>query len=174
MIPGLILLYPYPYKTFAVLVTALVFLIIGMPLYGIHRLIIRRMGERSKPLVNRVLLFSGILLLTFFFTGMTLSLIKIHQVNQQLGFRYATPETATGEHLIITRVERGKPMDEAGLRAGDRICLTAVDELYAMLVNNQGHEVEIPVLRDSIPEVIKVSVPELHILDIKFWPFNAY
>ena len=49
-----------------------------------------------------------------------------------------------------------------------------MDDLYALLVNNQGGAVEIPVMREGEPMMIAVQVPEMELLAIKYWPFNKY
>ena len=94
---------------------------------------------------------------------MTVSLITEHHVNTQLGFNYATPETPEGEIFQITKVAPRKTMDNAGLKPGDRIQMAAVSDLYRLLINNQGKEVAIAILRDKKEINIKVRVPELDV-----------
>jgi hypothetical protein len=98
----LILLYPYPYKTFAVIVAALIVTAIALPIYGIYKLIIRKMNERTKRVFHGFLKIAGISILVLFFAELTVSTITNHHVNKQLGFNYATPETPEGEFFEIT------------------------------------------------------------------------
>src|SRR4030042_3812932 len=92
----LIPLYPYPYKTFAAIVTAIMLAAIALPLYGLYRLIIRKMTEKAKATFHKVLTITGIVLLVIFFVEGALTLITEHQANKQLGFGYATPDTPEG------------------------------------------------------------------------------
>jgi len=170
----MIFLYPYPYKTFVVVVSGVVLLFVVMAVYMISRLIWERSDKRFKQYMNRILVVCGIAGGVFFFSGFALTMIKIHQVNQQLGFRYATPETPEGEPFILTKVESGGTLERAGFKLQDQILLPAVDDLYALLVNNQGGAVEIPVMREGEPMMIAVQVPEMELLAIKYWPFNKY
>ena len=160
---GLILLYPYSYKIFAFIVTAIIVIMIGLPVYGIYRLIIRKMSERSINIFHGVLKVAGICLFVIFFSELTVSLITIHQVNKQLGFNYATPETPEGEPFLITRIIPGKTMDKAGLRKDDIVKMWSTSHLYTLLINNQGKEVSFLVLRDKKEITIRVRVPELEL-----------
>lgn len=159
----LIPLYPYPYKTFAVIVSALVITAIALPIYGIYKLIIRRMTERTKAVFHRVLKIIGIFLLVIFIAEMTVSSITTHQVNKQLGFYDATPETPEGEFFIITKVIPGGVMAKAGLKPDDRILMQAVGHLYRLLINNQGKVVTFLILRDNNEVTIRVKVPEMEL-----------
>lgn len=170
----MVILYPYPYQTFAVIVSAILLLVVGTMATIIYRMIVNRVNEVFRNRINRVLLICGITLGALLVSGLTLSLIKIQQVNHQLGFRYATPETPAGELFIISKVEAGKTMESAGFRVDDQIQFPAVDDLYALLINNQGSEVDIPVMRNSKLFLIEVTVPEMHILGLKIWPFNRF
>ena len=87
-------------------------------------------------------------------------------------------EEAGVEEIIVTgsRIRRrdfNAPSPITSIDS-DQIRNSGVDELYALLINNQGSEVEIPVLRNNKPEVIRVTVPEMDIMGIRFWPFNKY
>jgi hypothetical protein len=99
----------------------------------------------------------------FFFFDMTTSLITISQVNHQLGFSYATPETPDGEIFEIQRVRKGKTMDKAGFESFDRILMPNVNDFYRLLINNQGKTVTIPVLRENKKMDIKVHVPPMKV-----------
>jgi len=89
----------------------------------------------------------------------TLSLITMHQVNRQLGFNYATPETREGELFIITRVDKGKTMDRSGLKRNDEVQMWNTGDLYRLLMNNQGKTVSFQVVRDKAKINIYVKVP---------------
>ena len=157
----LVLLYPYPYKTFAILVAALMFVVIALPVYGIYRLIIRKMTERGKEIFHRVLIGTGICLFVIFFAEGALALITQLQVNRQLGFKEATPETPEGEPFIISRVVSGGVMAKAGLKPEDQVLMNSTSKLYKLLIKNQGKEVEFMVLRDNKEIMIRVMVPEM-------------
>jgi hypothetical protein len=159
----LILLYPYPYQTFAFIIVALVFIVIALPVCGIYKLIMRKMTERTSFIFNRILSIAGIYLLSLFFAEITVTLITQHQVNKQLGFNYATPETPEGEPFLITRVVPGKTMDEAGLKKDDIVQMWNTCHLYRLLINNQGKEVSFLVLRDKKEITIRVRVPEMEL-----------
>ncbi len=91
--------------------------------------------------------------------------ILVNDVNNQLGFGYATPEEEEGEIFIITEVIPGKAMDEASMMENDRICFEDVNTLYHLLVFNQGKEVEIPIKRNNLNLSIYIQVPflKLHV-----------
>jgi hypothetical protein len=156
---NLILLYPYPYKTFAVIISALIISAIALPIYGIYKLIIRRMTERTKAIFHRVLKIIGICLLVIFIAEIIISFITTHQVNKQLGFYDATPETPEGEFFIITKVIPGGVMAKAGLKPDDQVLMQAVGDLYRLLINNQGEEVSFLILRDNKEVTISAKVP---------------
>jgi hypothetical protein len=158
---GLIFLYPYPDKIFAFIVTAIIVVIIGLPVYDSYRLINRKMNERTKTIFHRILKIAGICLFVIFFSELTVSLITMHNVNRQLGFNYATPDTPQGEQFLITRVVPGKTMGKAGLKRDDVVQMWSTDQLYKLLVNNLGKEVEFSVLRDDREIAIRVKVPEM-------------
>jgi hypothetical protein len=157
----LILLYPYPYKTFAFFIVALVFIVIALFVYGTYKLIIQKMTERTSFIFKRILTSAWIYLLALFFTEITVTLITQHQVNKQLGFNYGTPETTEGEPFLITRVVPGKTMDKAGLRKEDIVQMWNTCHLYRLLINNQGKEVTFSILRDEKDIIIRVKVPEM-------------
>ena len=158
-----ILLYPYPYQYEAMIFTFLILLPIGLAAYGIYRLIIWKMNVRIKTAFHGFLMIAGISIFMLFFAELTVSLITIHHVNKQLGFRYATPETPEGELFKITKVAPGKTMDKAGLKPGDQVQMRDVNDLYKLLINNQGKEVVLPVLRNKKKIKIRVGVPKLDV-----------
>lgn len=161
--PISILLYPYPYQYAVVIFSCMILLIIGSAAYGIYRLITWKMNVRVKTAFNGFLKIAGISIVVIFFAEVTVSLITIHHVNKQLGFCSATPDTPEGELFEISKVVPGKTMDKAGLIPGDQIQMRAVNQLYKLLINNQGKEVLIPILRNDNKIIIRVSVPELDV-----------
>jgi hypothetical protein len=54
-------------------------------------------------------------------------------------------------------------MDKAVLMVGDHVQMFAVDDLYELLIENQGKEAGFTVLRDKKYIVIRVKVPELEL-----------
>jgi hypothetical protein len=124
---------------------------------------IYKMSKQIKKAFRGAILSAGILGLVLFFVTMALCLITIMQVNRQMGFSYATPETPEGELFIIQKVAPGKIMHEAGLQKNDRVLMPGPNHLYRRLIRNQGSEVLIPVSRDGEQLIIKVMVPELEI-----------
>ncbi len=161
--PISVLLFQYLYQYIDMIFTICILLILGAGAFGIYRLAIWKMNERVKKVFHNSLKLAGILILVFFFAEMIFSLITIHLVNKQLGFNYATPDTPKGELFEITTVEPGKIMEKTGLIPGDQIEMTAVDDLYKLLIKNQEKEVVIPVLRDKKKIKIKLKVPRLDV-----------
>lgn len=157
----LILLYPYPYKTVAAIVTAIMLAAIALPLYGFYRLVIRKMTEKAKATFHKILTIAGIVLLVIFFAEGVLTLITEHQVNKQLGFGYATPDTPEGEFFVITKVVPGGIMDKAGLKPDDRVLMQTTSDLYRLLIDSQGKEASFSVLRDKKEMDITVKIPEM-------------
>jgi hypothetical protein len=160
---GLIHLYPYHSREFSIFAAALFIIVIVLPVYGVYRLIIWKMKERSVSVFNTILTITGICLMTLFFAEITLILITQHQVNRQLGFNYATPETPEGELFEIIRVDPGKTMDKAGLKQFDVVQMWNTSHLYKLLINNQGKEVTFSVIRDEKEIIIRVMVPEMYL-----------
>ncbi len=160
---NLILLYPYPYQTFTRIFGLLIIIIVGVPIYCIYMRIVRKMTEGAKAKFHRILKIIGICILVFFFAELTITLITQHQVNKQLGFNYATPETPEGELFLITRVVPGKVMHKAGLKKGDRVQMWSTSHLYRLLIENQGNEAEFSVLRDNKKIIVRVKVPEMEL-----------
>jgi hypothetical protein len=150
--------------------TLLVFIALGLPLFGIYRLIIWKMNERTKTFFNRFLKIAGISVAVVFFAEITVTLITTHHVNKQLGFNYATPDTPEGELFEIIRVDPGKTMEKSGLMRSDQVQMFSVSDLYRLLINNQGKEVSFTVLRDKKKIIIRVKVPymELPLRNVSF------
>ena len=111
------------------------------------------MNESVKTGFHHILVLAGMIIIGLFFADVTVTSVTTYQVNRQLGFRYATPDTPDGELIVITRVAEGKAMDTAGVKPGD--------------------EVHIPILRDKKIMMISVWVPEMDIplKDISFLIF---
>jgi energy-coupling factor transporter transmembrane protein EcfT len=164
------LLYPYPYQIKAQLFAFLFLAIVVIIAHYVFSLIIGFMSSESKKWFNNMLKFTGIILILLFFAEMTVSLVTIHHVNTQLGFTYATPETPEGELFEIQKVVPGKIMDQAGLKRFDQIQMTSVNDLYRLLIENQGNVVSIPVIRDKQEVIVKVNVPnmKLPLADVSF------
>ncbi len=161
---NLIMLFYDPNKGFVMILGVLMFAVIVLPVYGIYRLIIWKMSEKAKETFHKILAISVSFLVVIFFAWVTLELITEHQVNKQLGFRYATPDTPEGEFFIITKVVPGGVMDRAGLKAEDRVLMNSVPKLYRLLIRNQGGEAEFNILRDKKEITIRVRVPEMELL----------
>jgi hypothetical protein len=155
------LLYPYPYQKEAFFISFLILSIFGLVAYGLYKLITWKMGTRTKSTFQRFLVITGITLVVLFFIALTFSLITTFQVNKQLGFSYATPDTPEGELFEIQKVVPGKTMDKAGLKPLDQVQMRDTGDLYRLLIDNQGKEVEIPIKRDNQKMLIKVMVPEM-------------
>lgn len=168
------LLEPYPHEIILIGAAIVLLLTTVLLVHVVYMLILAKIGERWKLGIRRFFSYCVLALGILLLSGMCFSLIKVDQVSSQLGFRYTTRDNPEGEPFIITRIEPGKTMDQAGLQAGDQIRDSGVNDLYALLIYNQGSEVEIPVLRNSKPKVIRVTVPEMDVLGIRFWPFNKY
>lgn len=157
----LFLAYPYPYKQEAVFITAVALFIMGSIAYGLYKLITWKMGAKIKSLFQQFVVIIGVMAAVLFFAEVTVSLITTFQVNKQLGFTYATPETPEGELFEIQKVIPGKTMDKAGLKPLDQVQMWNTGHLYRLLINNQGKEVKIPIKRDGEKMFIKVKVPKM-------------
>jgi hypothetical protein len=139
------------------------FLVFCGLLAGLYFLITWKMKPIFRSVFNLLLTVSLFLAGVLFVFDKTTSLITISQVNHQLGFSYATPETPDGEIFEIQRVRKGKTMDKAGLKTWDRVLMNNVNDLYRLLIANQGKEIIIPVLRENEKLEINVIVPELNV-----------
>jgi|WetSurSiteA1Bulk_404760.scaffolds.fasta_scaffold69505_2 hypothetical protein len=155
--------YPYPYKIFAFFIAVVIVTIIGLPFYGVYRLIIWKINDRTLLIFNRILTITGTCLVALFFLEITISMITQHQVNKQLGFNYSTPETPEGELFEIISVDPGKTMDKSGLKTCDRVQMSSVSDFYRLLIRNQGQEVTFSVLRDEREVKIRLKVPEMEL-----------
>lgn len=158
-----ILLYPYPYKIIAVLGSAFICYLLFMIVNWFYRLIISNVDDKKQIVFHRILKITGICLLVIFLAELMISTVTQHQVNRQLGFNYATPETPEGEFFEIVRVDSGKIMEQSGLKVNDRIQMPSVAHLYRLLLNNQREEVSFIVLRKNVLVVINVQVPEMKV-----------
>lgn len=161
---NLISLNLYSDKVLLMIMVAILIAVVAMPVYGVYRLIIWKMTEKTKEAFHKVLAISVTCVVVFFFSWVAFELITEHQVNKQLGFRYATPDTPEGEFFIITRVVPEGVMDRAGLKVEDRVLMNSVPRLYRLLIRNQGGEAEFNILRDKKEITIRVRVPEMELL----------
>lgn len=121
------------------------------------------MKPKFRTRLNIFLVVIFISVSTVFVFDMTMSLITIGQINHQLGFSCSTPETPEGEIFEISKVTKGKTMEKAGLKSLDQILMYNVNDLYRLLIRNQGKEIVIPIRREEIDMEIKVHVPKLNI-----------
>ena len=157
------LLYPYPYQIKAQLFAFVILAFIVFIAFIIYSFITSDMNAKAKRIFDRSLIITGVLMVVLFFTEMTVSLITINQVDRQLGFSSATPDTPEGELFEIQKVVPGKTMDIAGLKRFDQVQMNNVNDLYRLIINNQGKVVIIPVRRDKKEIAVRVEVPELAI-----------
>ncbi len=131
--------------------------------FGILKLI---NWERDIKILTKffsVLKIAVLTLCTLFFAEIIVSLITLFMVNYQLGFSYATPHTQQGEIFEIQCVLPGKTMDKAGLMVFDQVQMHNVNDLYRLLINNQGKEVVIPVIRNNERIDVRLIVPDLYV-----------
>ena len=158
-----VIFYPYLYQYEAMILTILMVSIVGSLVFGIYKLVIFKMNDKLKKVFHGYLKIAVIAVIILFLVEVLISIYTIQLVNKQLGFNYATPETQEGELFEITGVVRGKAMGKAGLKLGDQIQMSNVDELYRLLINNQGKEVEVSVLRKRQRVKIKINIPDLDV-----------
>jgi hypothetical protein len=158
-----ILRYPYPHQHISFFMGLVLFSVAGFILWGLYRLISRKMNKQIKKKFRGVIISVGFLGVVLFFVTITFCLITTTQVNRQMGFSYATPDTPEGELFVIRKVVPGKIMHEAGLQKDDRVLMPGPNDLYGRIIHNQGSEVLIPVSRDGEELMIKVMAPELNI-----------
>lgn len=167
----MVFLYPYPYQTFNLIITAVILLSIAIPLYILYKFLTKKLNRRSANSIKTALKIAGFIFIVLFLMEMTLSIINIRLMNKQMGFSYSTPELPEGEFLIIKRIEPGNIMDVSGLKVNDRVNMDSVSELYRLLKDNQGNEVSIQIIRNNKEETINVNVPdlELYLERLSFW-----
>lgn len=170
----MVFLYPYPYQVAAILVAAVMFFFLGIPIYAIYRWFIGRLTSEQVKHLKKRLFIAGTALTIILLSSGALSLVKIVQVNRQLGFGYATPDTPAGELFLITKVEYGKTMFQAGLRENDEVQFGSTSDLYALLIHNQGKEVEFSVKRGGKIIPITFVVPEMEIWQFRMLPFSRF
>ncbi len=139
------------------------FLIFCSILAGLYFLITWKMKPKFRSGFNKFLVIIFFSASAVFLFDMTMSLITISQVNHQLGFSYSTPETPEGEIFEVLWVTKGKTMERAGLKSMDRILMHNVNDLYRLLIANQGKEILIPIRRENREMEIKVLVPVLKV-----------
>jgi len=158
-----VLLYPYPYQYITMIFTVFILLILGAVAFGIYSLVTWKMNVRVKKAFLNFLKIAGLSIIVLFFAEIIFSLITIHLVNKQLGFNYATPDTPDGELFEISQIVPEKIMEKSGLASGDQIQMGAVDDLYRLIINNQGKEISIPIRRNKKKIWIKLKVPEMNL-----------
>lgn len=110
-----------------------------------------------------------------FLGGVTLG-VTARTLNKQLGEYFGAPNN---EGVLVEEVEKGKPGDKAGLKAGDVIlrvgkrAITEVDDISKELRKAEdGDKVEVEVLRKGTRKTFIVEVTEpdempLHFRDMK-------
>jgi hypothetical protein len=121
----------------------------------------KKLSASLQKIVRTTLIVIGITGFSFFMFQVGVAISIQGQVNRQLGFNFATPDTKDGEAFIITRVDSNMTMYRAGLKVNDTVRLAAVDYLYKMLMNNQGSEAVIPIRRGGKDIEVTVLVPEM-------------
>jgi hypothetical protein len=161
--PISILLYPYPHQFEAIFISLLFLLIFSSAAYAIYKLISWKMNVRVKTVFNGFLMIVGISILVLFIAELTVSIITVYHVNKQLGFCYATPDSPEGELFEISEVVPRKTIDKAGLKPGDQIQMRNVNDLYRLLINNQGKKVVIDIRRNKKKMNIKILVPKMDV-----------
>ncbi len=159
----LILHYPYPWVEQYRFIAMMILVVGGLIAYGLYKLITWKMNACLKGAFDSLIILAVGLYIILSIFDMTFSLITIHHVNKQMGFTYATPVTPEGEPFEIQKVVPGKAMDKAGLKPFDHIQMGAVNDLYRLLINNQGKEVVIQVKRDKQLIDIFIKVPDLYV-----------
>jgi hypothetical protein len=159
----LILRYPYPHQNISFFIGLVLFSVAGLLLWGLYWLITRKMGLRTKKIFKSTIITVGILGVVVFFVTIVTCLITTTQVNRQMGFSYATPDTPEGELFVIKKITPGKAMDIAGLKPSDEVQIRAVNDLYRLIINNQGKEIVIPVKRNGELLNIRLVVPNLNV-----------
>jgi hypothetical protein len=160
---GQILLYPYPYQYDIMCTTLLLMAVFAIAAISLYKLITWKMKDRIKKRFQESLVVLAILLVVLFFFNVTTTLITIYQVNRQMGFTYATPDTPEGELFEIQKVTPGKTMDKAGLKRFDQVQMRAVNDLYRLIIKNQGKEIVIPIKRNGELLNIRLVVPNLNV-----------
>jgi len=88
----------------------------------------------------------------------------IQTVNAALGFAYETPYEDGNEIFVISRVDPGGLMEQAGLRVDDRP-QCSIASLYERIVFGQGRDAEVPVRRAGRTITVTVRVPPLNLAD---------
>lgn len=159
----LIMLYPYKWQIIGFGIALMIWLPVMLALYGVYRLIIFKVNKDSIKILDRILFIAVIVIFSVVMTELVLSLITIFNVNKQLGFSYATPETPEGELFVITKVKPGKTMDMAGLKVNDQVQINDCDLLYEILINKQADRAYIPVIRNGKKMIIMVNVPMMYL-----------
>lgn len=94
--------------------------------------------------------------------------LRLHNdVNEQMGFEYATPYKNYREIFVFSEVTPRKPMAESGIKKGDEILSLNVVDFYRLIVLNQGREISVSIRRENKKMQIAVKVP---LLNLKYDP----
>ncbi|MBN1340524.1 MAG: hypothetical protein JXA03_14440 [Bacteroidales bacterium] len=145
------------------LVMLVIFGILAVVIYLPLNYLFKKLSASLQKIARTTLIIIGITGFSFFMFQVGFAILIQGQVNRQLGFNYATPCSEDGEAFIITRVDSNMAMFRAGLKVNDTVRLTRVDDLYTMLLGNQGGEVSIPIRRGGETLEVKVWVPVMKI-----------
>jgi len=94
--------------------------------------------------------------------------LRLHDnINERMGFEYATPYKNYREIFVFSEVTPGKPMAESGIKKGDEILSSNVEDLYRLIVFSQGKEMNISIQRGNKKMQITVKIP---LLNLKYDP----
>lgn len=154
-----LILIMYSWKTEYFFLTLILLSPVILLTWLILHLVKKYAGDRFKGIFHYSLIITGTVAGLLFILYMTIVLTFQHQVNVQMGFNYGTPDTPEGELFVITRIDNGLPMNEAGLNEDDIIRTSAVSDLYTMIYKNQGKEIIVPIKRNGSDLNIPVKVP---------------
>ncbi|HEY9583707.1 MAG TPA: RIP metalloprotease RseP [Candidatus Paceibacterota bacterium] len=95
-------------------------------------------------------LFAWLFIVIAFSSGVPASTSSYSQYTDQM----------TDKHIAITYVNPGSPAEKAGLRAGDTIVSTSLEEVQRSINESQGREMEIRYIRDNIESSAQVVATE--------------
>lgn len=128
--------------------------------------------DKSRSFINKpkwqqvAVLFSGIffnfvfawiLIIIAFSSGVPASIDSYPEYRDQM----------KGEHIVVTFVNKGSPAEKAGLKAGDTLVASSVEEIQTTINQSAGNEVEITYKRNDIESKAKM-VAEQGIVEGKY------
>jgi S1-C subfamily serine protease len=118
-------------------------------------------GGRSGLWVVAGLVFLGVVATVLVDLYRTAAMAKTtERLTDELGFDYGTPYRDGREQLVITRVEAGKPMADAGLRPGDVLpAYSDTRDFFRDLARSRGSALSVAVQRDGGKMTAAVRVP---------------